>query len=175
MRTRWLAPLFRLTDAGSREILMVVVDRDDLVFVLRRRATVVRLTEPLWRWRGALAGVREGDSLVIAVHGTPQRLCLSLNGNERCDFGTTLGEAWSLFHTVRRVPAAAEPAVEALCLFLLGLPAGMLIRRDAAGAVTALGVVAGAVVVPVLVGVSPLPAFQLAALAGGLAGGALVP
>lgn len=170
-----LAPVLNVADAAAREILMLGADRDDLVLLVRRRAADWHLGQPEWRWSGALAGVRPGDSLVIAARGTSAGYCLALNGRERCGFRSTVGQAWVLLHAVRRVTPAGQALLECLGLALLGVAAGLCVRRDVVGAATALAVVAGAVALPPLVGLSPTPAVQVAALAAGLAAGALVP
>jgi len=174
-RTRTLAPLFGIADGVQREILELGADRDDLVLRVRRRAADLGLDAPDLRWRGALAGVQPGDTLALLARRAGGGWCLAVNGRERCGLAFAAGRAWALVHAMSGLPAAAQAALDCAFMALLALPVGALLKRNAAGAAVALLALGGAAVLPVLVGLSPTPAIQLAASYAGLAAGALTP
>jgi hypothetical protein len=174
-RTRRLAPLFSIADDGGRGILLVGPDGGDLVLLLSTKAIDLHLNRPDLRWRGAMDSIHAGDSLVLAVRRNPDGYCLTLNSRGRCGMGYTAGRAWALVQYPPGLPAAVQTVLDGLFMALLGLPVGLLIRRNAAGVVTAVTAVAGVAVLPSLMGLSPTPALQLAALASGLAAAALIP
>ena len=174
-RTERLAPLFSIADSAGRSVLLVGPDRDDLVLQLGTRAIDLRLNQPDLRWRGAMAAARAGDSLVVVVRRSSGGYCLELNGRERCGLGFSIGRAWALVQFPPHLPPAAQTALDCVFMALLGLPVGLLLRRDAIGTVTAVTAVGGVAVLPSLVGLSPTPAHQVAALALGLGAAVLSP
>jgi hypothetical protein len=174
-RTQRLAPLFSIADDRTRGILLIGLDRDDLVLLPSTSAPDLRLHQPEVRWRGALSGIRPGDSLVVAAHQARGGYCLGLNGNERCGLGFTVGRAWALVHPLPGLPAAALVALDCAFMILLGFPAGLLMRRGVPGAVAAAIGVAGVVVLPSLQGIAPTPLAQVGALGLGLVAAALTP
>jgi hypothetical protein len=57
-----LAPIGSIVDAWHRNVMLIGQDRDDLVFGLRMRASILRLRNPLAVLRGGLAG-QPGDTV----------------------------------------------------------------------------------------------------------------
>ena len=174
-RTRRLAPLFSIADSAYREILVVGADRDDLVLRVRTVAAGLGLAQPDIRWRGALAAARPGDTLAIGMRRNGRGYCLEVNGTERCGLGVTAGRAWALLRDVPELPAAAQAALDCVCVALLMLAVGLVTTRNAAGLVTALGALAGMAALPPALGLLPTPALQLAASAAGFVAGRLAP
>jgi len=174
-RTARLAPLFSVADSAYREILVVGADRDDLVLRVRRRAADLGLFQPDLRWRGALAAARPGDTLALEARRGRSGYCLALDGRERCGLGYPAGRAWALVRFVPGLPAAAEAVLDCGFAALLLLPVGLLVRRNGAGAVTALVALGGVAALAPVVGLLPTPAAQLAASAAGLGAGLLAP
>ena len=174
-RTARLAPLFSVADSAYRSIVLLGADRDDLVLLVRRRAADLGLFEPDLRWSGALASVRPGDTLALEVRGAGAGDCLSLNGRERCGLGYRIGRAWALVHFVPGLRPGVLAALDCSFVALPALLVGLLVRRDAAGAASALVALGGLAGLPPALGLLPTPAVQLAASALGLAAGALAP
>lgn len=170
-----LAPWFSIADDRGRSVLLLGPDRDDLVLQIGRRAMELGLNQPDLRWRGAMAAVHPGDSLAVVVRRSSGGYCLELNGRERCGLGFTAGRGWALAQFPAGLPAAAQVALDCAFMALLGLPVGLLLRRNAIGVVTAVTAVAGVSVLPSLVGLLPTPVHQVAALALGLGAAALSP
>jgi hypothetical protein len=174
-RTDRLAPLFSIFDASRREIVLVGPDRDDLVFLLRRRAVDVFLRRMELRWRGALAGVVQGDTLTVSVRRGRGGYCLGVNGHERCGLAHTAGQAWSLFQSYPGLAPAAQAFLACLTMFLLGLPVGGVTERRGWGWAGPVALLVGAVGVPALVGLAPTPLAELAALSLGVLAARRVP
>src|SRR5690606_26742437 len=87
-----LASLFSVMDANRQEILLIGPDRGgDLVVRRRLRASALLLDGPHLRLRGALAGVRPGDTLRVAVWREPAGHCVEVDGAAECGLGFTVG------------------------------------------------------------------------------------
>jgi len=167
-RTERLAPLFSIFDSERREILLVGPDGDDLVLHVSTRAVDVLLRPAELRWRGVLAGVAPGDTLAVSVRREPAGYCLVANGRERCRLAFTAGQAWSLLQSYPGLAPAAQTLLACLTMFLLGIPVGLVTARRVWGWAGLVVAVAGAAVVPPLVGLAPTPLLQLAALGLGV-------
>ena len=167
-RPEGLAPLFSIYDAGRREILLVGPDGDDVVLHVRSRAVDVLLRPTELRWRGALTGVAPGDTLSVSVRREPAGYCLGVNGRERCGLAFTAGQAWALFQSYPGLAPAAQALLTCVTMFLLGLPVGLVTARKGWGWAGPVALLAGAAVVPALVGLAPTPLLELAALALGV-------
>ena len=167
-RTERLAPLFSIYDSRQREILLVGPDGEDLVLHVRSRAEDVLLRPTELRWHRALTGVAPGDTLAVSIRREPSGYCLGANGHERCGLSFTAGEAWALFQSFPGLVPAAQALLDCLVMFLLGIPVGLVTARRGWGWAGLAVALAGAVVVPPLVGLAPTPLLQLAALALGV-------
>ena len=172
---RALAPIFNIYDDRQREVLLLGADRDDLVLHLRLRATDLLLRQPDLRWRGALAAVTAGDTIVLELRRAAPGYCLSLNDREHCGMAYTAGQAWGLIQFFPRLPASIQTGFSVLFMAVLGMCVGLFVRRDAAGYLAVGVVLAGALVVPLLVGLAVTPPLELGGLALGLAGAAFFP
>jgi hypothetical protein len=172
-----LAPLFSIFDSDAVEMLLIGVDRHDLVIRYRMRATALRLDEPHFRALDALQGLEPGDPFAVEVWRPGAALCLrvSLPGSSRtrCDFGYTVGDTWALllFPLPRPLPAL----MRVVWIGALLLPAGFWMpRAPATAAVAAVLAVIVLAAAPRFVGLLPTPSIQLAAAAAGIAAGYLV-
>lgn len=174
-RTERLAPLFSIADAEQRGILLIGPDRDDLVLHVSTRAVDFRLSQPDLRWRGALAGVKPGDTLIVELRRTQRGYCLRLNGRERCSLAHAVGRAWGLVQFVPHLPAAAQAVLGCVFMVIMGLPIGLVNRRGRAGYVAVAVALSGAVVLPPLLGLLTTPLSELGGLAAGILIGARLP
>jgi hypothetical protein len=171
-----LTQLFGIGD--SRLLLGVVllgVQRSDLVFMVTTGAPSLRLREPDLRWPHALDSVVQGDTLDIRAWVAGGSYCVRLNGRSRCGLAYAPDGLWKLIHPLPGRVAGAEKAVDFLFLLLLGIPAGLLTPRRWTGAGAPLVLLLGVALLPPIVGLAPITALDLAALAVGVALGALVP
>ncbi len=178
--TAGTTPRVNIYDIRHQELVELGEDkhpgrRGDILLHVRLRATDLRLRQPDLRWVGALAAVKAGDTLEMGFRRAPHAYCISFGDRERCDFTNTVGRAWAMLQFVPHTPATTEAALSALLMGLIGICFGLFVRRDAAGYVVVGIVLAGAVVVPALLGLALTPAIQVAGLAAGVAAGLFVP
>lgn len=95
-RPAGLAPLLTIKDAHRREILLLGVDGDDLVYRYRTRAMDWGLIGPDIRAAGLLRGIVSRDPMSLVVRRTDAEWCIRLNTIERCGHGHTIGTGWTL-------------------------------------------------------------------------------
>ncbi len=90
------SPLAAVFDAhGSRATILSVTGRD-LTMRYDMPAVMLTLEQPDLRWEHAFAHVAPADTFTATTGHERGRLCLSLNGDWRCDLGYTIGDGWKL-------------------------------------------------------------------------------
>lgn len=119
-----LAPLFAIYDENRRQNLLLAVHGADLVVRLRTVARVLGLDQPDLRWRGALEGVRAGDTLQLRLTTSEGSRCLELDGRSRCDLTPTPGRGHAFFLNVEGLPAGAGLLLNLAWVAGLGLAFG---------------------------------------------------
>jgi hypothetical protein len=144
-----LAPVLAVFDDGQEEIVLIGVDREDLVFRLRYRAHDAWLDRTDVRAFRALRDVQPGDTLRIRVERTHGRSCLTVDGRTAChSFGPASG--WTLLYAMASLPHEVRRFFDLVWMALLWLPAGLVARtRRAAGGGLAV-LIAGFAAVPAL-------------------------
>lgn len=159
-----LAPVLSIYDADQREILLVGVDGDDLVYRHRYAARSLRLDAAGIHSHDALAGVRPGDTIAVTVAREGNSYCMSLNGRRECGLGITAGNTWSLLYDVRALPTAARTAMATLWpAFVFGVVhLGMLAIPSVTAGFVAIILLS---VTPRLLGFPPTPWWQILAAA----------
>lgn len=146
-----LAPILGMADDRQRQIFLLGVDRNDLVFSYRTRASALRLNQPYFRVPGALEEVSTGDTLIISVARKSQRYCLALNGKEKCDLGPTLGSGWALLAHLDSTRSRVRALLSAAWVSVLLLPFGFWARRRVESVLGALLIIGGLFIIPQLV------------------------
>ena len=91
-----LASLVSIADDRQREIALLGLERQALVFRYRTRSTAWRLDQPDLRVPDALAPVAPGDTFAVALWREPTGTCLALNGARTCRLGFTAGRGWAI-------------------------------------------------------------------------------
>ncbi len=119
-----LAPVFSIHDQEQVEVVLVGVQGEDLVYRYRTLAATLRLDQPDFRIRMAMAGGRPGDVSRARVWGGAGGLCLSLNETEACPVGPTPGMGWAFLFYPDRGPHRWVPFLSVLWLFVLTVPVG---------------------------------------------------
>jgi hypothetical protein len=94
-RPSGFAPLFTIADGHQREILLLGVDGDDLVYRYRTRAIASGLHGPEIRAHGALRGIAWRDPLSVIVRPADSGYCFHVNATEHCGLGFTMGDGWA--------------------------------------------------------------------------------
>jgi hypothetical protein len=155
-----LAPLVAIFDDRQREILLLGIDRGDLVWRERTRAISWRFDRP--DLRTALApGLRPGDTLrayISARHGH-----YIVEGEP---LGFTMGQGWGLLAYPEHLPF--KPLFNAIWVGALFVPAGFWWRARRDGALVALGIVTGLILVPAFTPLVATPPLQWAGALLGL-------
>lgn len=159
-----VAPLLSINDDAQREILLLGVDRHDLVLRWRMRAAAWRLDQPEVRVARALAGRRDGDTIALVVQRGRGGYCVTVGGARTCGLNFGPGRGWSLARHAAGGRRAWMDLADAGWLAVLFAPLGWCgsSRR---------GVWGGAALLLAL-GVLPPLANLLPAAAGEWAGGA---
>jgi hypothetical protein len=135
-KTRALAPVVAVFDSARREILLVGVDREDVVLRYRRRAAAFRLMTPDTRFPGAAADLLPaGTDLHIQARRDGASHCITVAQRERCGLGITVGQGWSLLRAAGKFPARYHPVLNAGWFALLFLPLGFWLRASGPGTV----------------------------------------
>ncbi len=119
-----LAPVVSIFDGAQREVLLVGVAHEDMVYRERSRARMLLLGAPDLRVAGALATVAPGDTMHLAIERRGRGRCLSIGNREDCP-GFTPGRAWSLLFASGNGREAMLRAMDALWMGLLLLPVGL--------------------------------------------------
>ena len=154
-----LAPILSVDDEEQQEIVLLGVDRADLVFRYRTRSTAWRLDQPDLRVFQALQNIGPRDSLDITVRGAAERYRVTLNGAPMRDLGFTAGRGWGILLYPEHLPPWLARLLDACWLAGLLAPVGLCARsRPALWGGGAMLVSLG--VLPPLVGLLPSPISQ---------------
>jgi hypothetical protein len=169
-----LAPLLTIHDHNLHEVLLVGVDRDDLVYRFRTWAAALGFDSPELRVPGAVRGLRPGHSFKVTV--VPQRVgyCIQVNEKPSCGLGFTLGWGWALLLYAQGPPPWLQPALNALWMALLGFPPGYW-TRSRLGLNVGVGALATSLVwLPGHAGLVATPLAEIGAVVIGFLAGATV-
>lgn len=128
-RVSSLAPLVSVEDRWRRDVLLVGVDRTDLVVRYRTRSAQWRLDGPDLRLRGALAGPRRSDTLFIHVRRAVDGYCIGMNHLEACHLWFTIGTGWAILMYPKHFPPWAQHLLDAGWVAGLVFPIGLWLRR----------------------------------------------
>jgi hypothetical protein len=161
-----LSPLLAILDDRRHEILLLGVDRDEVVLRLWTRAAGWRFDRPDVRAH-ALRAVQSGDTVllnVVAQGGTGSGY--TINGIED---GFTAGLGWTLL----TYPGSLrfKDVLSAIWIGALFVPAGFWWRNRGDGLVVVVGLLSGLLLVPALTPLLPTPPLEWIAAGLGLAVG----
>jgi glycopeptide antibiotics resistance protein len=145
------APLVTLLDASRNEIMLLAVERDDVLFRLRTRAATAELDSPAVRAPQVMHGLRPGDPVVLTVSRAHGRYCVDVNRRSVCVPGFTLGTGWT-FLAYSQVPSGwPHTVLNLLWVAALLFPFGFWLRLRRESMLAAL-VLATGVLLPCTVG-----------------------
>src|SRR5262249_14420676 len=119
-----LAPLLTIHDRHQREILLLGVDGDDIVYRYRTRAIASRLLAPEVRVRGALRGIAWRDPLTIMVRPANSAYCDRVNAADHCGLGYTIGSGWAFLLGDQPASPWLRPALSVGWVGVLFFPIG---------------------------------------------------
>ena len=167
-----VAPIVSIYDEHQREVVLLGVDGEDVVWRFRTLGAALRFHAGLLRFAGAGAGFGPADTLRLEVAPSePGRTwgdgaCLRVDGVPAGCARWTPGSTWSL---LLPVTGPLGGAFELLWIGTLFLPAGFLAARAGRGA-TLLASAAAALAVLAVPAFTPVGAARLPELAAAAAG-----
>lgn len=114
--------IFGLVTESMEDALLVGPHGRDLVVRVRREAARVRLRDPEFRFRDALAAVPAGAPLELSIKLTQHGGCARVNGTPHCVGRQRLGSAWMLGLGHYPETATRDGLLRAFTLFVLAFP-----------------------------------------------------
>jgi hypothetical protein len=171
-----VSPVVSIYDEDRQEIFLLGIHGTDLVLRERRAGDAVGLDRLDLRWRGALAGVAQGDTVVLGARRVGGDRCLALDGEALCGLGVTPGSTWGLLLFLEGTGPLERTVLGMAWMGTLWLLVGLL-GGEARSVARATG--AGALLMLLVTGITPLsapvPLEWLGMLLGACAGVALRP
>jgi hypothetical protein len=153
------------------EILLVGAQRTDLVVRERTRSSHLRFDTPDLRLEHAFRGLREGDTVSIAIERRDERLCMEAGDRRSCPIGISPGRTWGFLVYLEGPSEWQRRVVDFAWLLLLFFPAGYFAatRRDAllSTGVSAAALAGAALLTPLIFP----PPLEFLATAAGIAAG----
>jgi VanZ like protein len=171
--SRSVSPILSIYDDHQREIVLLGVQRTDLVFRERTIAARLGFDTPDVRVPGVLASLAVSDTVGVAASRSGGVTCLSVGRERHCGVGVTPGRIWGLLLYLEGPTEVTRSVLDIIFLAglffpigLLGLTWGQVIRG---GVVAAGGLAAAVALTPLILG----PWYQALAGAIGLGLGGL--
>jgi hypothetical protein len=169
-----LAPLLAIDDAHQREILLLGIDKDDLVYRHRTRAIAWGLVGPELRIHDAMREIAWGTPVTLSVVRAGDGYCVRVNTTDRCGLGSTIGTGWALLLGSQPLPLWLRPVLNVTWVAIIMFPLGLWARFSSmSGAGVALAL-AGFLALPAFFGLLPTALSEslgaLVGLAVGMAG-----
>jgi hypothetical protein len=168
--TRTLAPIVSISDQNDDEVILIGAERTDLVYRFRARANDFRLDHDNVRFVGALENIEEGDTVAMSASLKRKEQCVSVNAQQRCNRGFTVGDIWSLLVGLN-AGRAATVLLSVVWMFVVFVPTGFVTHKLRTFAATMAGSLIALLLLPLAFGFAMTPWYQLvAALAGAWTG-----
>ncbi len=117
--------IFLISDARDRELALLALEGEDLIYRYRSRARALGLEPAVLRARGAWRGAGTGAPVSLAISRSDASLCLERDASVDCALGFSAGSGWTLVLPVLEFPPDASAAIDALWLAGLALPLGL--------------------------------------------------
>ena len=168
------APVASIYDEEKREIALLAIHREDLVWREWTLGDLLRFDEPDRRVLEGLAPYAEGDTVRIAASGEGTVRCLAVGEREDCGGGVTPGRTWGLLLFVESPPERYRRILDFGWIATLTVLVGVLGGPPGRTALLALGTAAG---VAAVVGSTRLiapPAWQWLGFAAGVGTGVVL-
>ena len=166
-----LAPLLTIHDRHQREIILLGIDGDELVYRYRTRAIAWGLDGSEIRVGGALRGIAWPGPLSLVVRQTPSGHCVRVNATEHCGLGYTVGTAWTFLLGTQPVSPGLKSVFNVFWLAALLFPVGLWTRFGRLSVAIAAFSVGSLLILPPAVGLLPTPRVELLGAFGGFLAG----
>ena len=125
-RPERLAPLLTVHDHREREILLLGLEGDDVIFRVRRLADALRLDRPDLRLPDAVRRPVGATTVLRATRRVDGSYCLSTEELTRCGLGIGPADGWSFLLSPGGLSDAARGLFRGAWLFALFLPVAYL-------------------------------------------------
>jgi hypothetical protein len=170
-RPSGLAPLVMLNDERQRAIMLLGIDRADLVFQYRTRSTALRLRQPDLRAVDAMRDIAPGDSFSVAAWREAGAYCLQRDADRYCGVGYAPSRGWGILLYLERLPSWLMRSLDAVWIGALFFPLGFWIRSTPRAALTVIPAATALALSPAVTGLLPSSFVELAAALLGLVAG----
>ena len=143
-----LASLFSIADSEARGLLLLGIDRDDVVVESFSLANELTLDSPEFRFSGMAAGFSAGDTLTMSTSWDvfERRVCIGILNREECRSFPTVTRVWSFLMFPSSLPDMLFDALDIVTVIVAAVPLILFLSSSpaAAGAASALlsGVIA---------------------------------
>ena len=142
-----LAPLFAIGDERLQTILLIGLDREDLVYRYRMRAADYRLAQPDVRIEGVMA-LEQGDSIRIRVWRDAERYCIAANARTTCEAWFNAGTGWRFLLSEGHFPSWMNTGLDILWIATLLAPLGFWFRTTWSSGAAGLLIVLALALIP---------------------------
>ena len=149
-----LGSLFSIYDDSEREIILLGLDGDDLVFRFRTRVKLLHLDQPSLRLRDRMVGLSEGDSINIRVW-RDKHYCIALNDVPSCGLGFSVGTGWALLFYAESIPHWMLPLLNFGWIGGLLIPFGFWARANRLSIIGGTGILIGLAALPAVLDLLP--------------------
>lgn len=143
-----LAGLVTVIDEHRREVLTIGVQGTAVIERQFRLATSALLYSPAGRAPDVLAGVRQGDTLRLALSGSGAHRCTIVGPRQRCGVDVPFDRAWALLADIDQGPRLLVRVIDLLWLALLFAPVGLWCTRHQLALAAPVALLAAGVLIP---------------------------
>ncbi len=164
-----LAPLVTLHDDLQREILLVGLERDDLVLRRWVRGAAWGLENPAHRWPVALAPNRAGEVAELEFVLEKGRSRARIDERALADHAWSPARIWALVLPRDIASEATARILDAVCIAVLTLPVAFYARRAIVGLLELAGLAALLVALPAVLECAAISATEWLAFGGTVA------
>lgn len=168
-----LAPIVSIYDERQQEVALLGARNTSVVYRQRLRAGELRFDEPDLRGYFLLAGLQPGDTASLMLRATRSDVCISVNSQEDCTHGYTVGDTWALLMFPDRWGRVVRAAMSFVWLFAAFVPAGFVSYRTTSAIIGGALALTTLLIGPAVMGFAITPAWQAVAVLAGFAGGHL--
>ena len=149
--TSQLSALFGIADTRQNIILLIGPRGDHLLYLPRMRAESFRLDRPVLDVPDVM-DLTPGDTIEVRVWRDGAAYCATVNQDQVCGLGFTVGSGWTLLQYSESFPLWLTRVLNPLWLCLLLVPVGYWSRPNVYSVLGAVVLVAGLALAPAVTG-----------------------
>lgn len=146
------APIFQIVDARRLAIVTIGALGRDLILRGNNPSRRLKLDQPDVRWRDAMSGVLEGDTVALGIDRSRDSVCMSIDRRTACRLAPSLANGWGHLAHLEGAPRWLANSVSLAWCLALGFVLGASATHARAASIRGAGL---ALVGLVVSGVSP--------------------